>query len=314
LDLGHPFRFWHVFVSPQLSSVLEWEIWFYALFVIFLLLELWFLLRCDLAQLALQESGKRRLFYKLFSLGWRCPQTEAERKTCHLISLKRVKLFSWLAILPCLAGGTGAIFSVLASKPYWFSAILPLIFLVSAITAGIASITFLFAFFFREESNYWERLVFLRRLLLIFVIFDFFLFLLEYLVGLYGEVPGHLEVYHQIMFGPFPYVFWLGQVGLAGLVPLLLLAVPKFKNTPCWVGMAALSTAIGLVAVRLNLIVPAFIIPMLKGLETAYQDARLSYFYFPSFWEWASSLGLIAFFGLLFIALFNLLPLKKSDL
>ena len=47
---------------------------------------------------------------------------------------------------------------------------------------------------------------------------------------------------------------------------------------------------------------------MLKGLDKAFIDPRLSYFYFPSIIEWLSSFGLISLVALVFIYLVENLP------
>jgi molybdopterin-containing oxidoreductase family membrane subunit len=43
--------------------------------------------------------------------------------------------------------GTGAIFAVVKARPYWYSPIVPVIFLVSALVSGAGLMTFLYAFF-----------------------------------------------------------------------------------------------------------------------------------------------------------------------
>lgn len=66
---------------------------------------------------------------------------------------------------------------------------------------------------------------------------------------------------------------------------------------------------IGIVAVRFNLVVPAYIVPMLPGLDHAINEARWAHSYFPSFWELASSIGGVALVVLPFSIAFRLLPL-----
>ncbi len=311
LDLGHPLRVFYVFTSPQLGSVLEWEIIFYTIFVLLLLAALWFLLRCDLDELAEKSRGFRKKILRFLSLGWRCPSETEKRRACHAQSLKSVRIIMALGIGPCLAGGTGAIFAVVSSKPYWFTAILPIIFLVSALASATGVLIFVSALRLRENSS--RTLLFLRNLLLSFIVLEVFLFSAEYLIGLYGAVPDHVRVYREIAFGPFPYVFWFGQIGLATIVPLFLLTLPGLRNSRFWLGFAGLSSAIGLVAVRLNLIVPGFVIPMLEGMDKAFIEPRLSYFYSPSMWEWLLSLGLISLGVLVFFNGLDYLPLLKED-
>ncbi len=48
IDLGHMERFWTVFFNRSSTSVLEWEIHFYNLYLAILLSELWLLMRRDL--------------------------------------------------------------------------------------------------------------------------------------------------------------------------------------------------------------------------------------------------------------------------
>jgi protein NrfD len=37
LDLGHPFRFWHVFIYPQWGSLMTWMIWLHLIYLVVLL-------------------------------------------------------------------------------------------------------------------------------------------------------------------------------------------------------------------------------------------------------------------------------------
>ncbi len=73
--------------------------------------------------------------------------------------------------------------------------------------------------------------------------------------------------------------------------------------------IAGLSAVIGIVAVRLNLVIPALVVPVLKGLDTAFIQPRWSFCYFPSLWEWASTIGLIALVVLGFSVAFQILPI-----
>ena len=77
--------------------------------------------------------------------------------------------------------------------------------------------------------------------------------------------------------------------------------------------MAGLSAVIGVIAVRLNLVIPAYIIPVLKGLDTAYKDPRWTYHYFPSLGEWLTSIGTIAIVVLGFVAVWRIFPIFSQD-
>ena len=79
IDLGHWERFWHAMVYPQFNSVLAWEIWFYNIYIIVLLVELWLLMRSDLARWAQEVRSPIKHVYRFLSLGFQYPTTPAEK-------------------------------------------------------------------------------------------------------------------------------------------------------------------------------------------------------------------------------------------
>lgn len=311
IDLGHPERFWLLFVRWNPTSVMAWEFFFYLFYIVAITFELWFLMRCDLASLAERESVWRRKLFKLLSLGFRCPKTAFERQRCHAQSMRVVRTIGIIGIPIAISvhGGTGAIFAVVAARPYWFTPLLPVIFLVSAMASGAALMTFLYSFFGERDKDYSEIVRGMANLTLLFLIVDFLLIGFEFLVGLYGRIPEHVEVYRQILFGPFPYTFWVGQLMFGSLIPMSIASWRKTREKTFWLGIAGLSAVIGIVAVRLNLVIPALVVPVLKGLDTAFIQPRWSFCYFPSLWEWASTIGLIALVVLGFSVAFQILPI-----
>jgi Ni/Fe-hydrogenase subunit HybB-like protein len=69
------------------------------------------------------------------------------------------------------------------------------------------------------------------------------------------------------------------------VVPLaLLLSRPAERNIAGW---AAFLSAVTMMAVRLNHVIPGQLTPAMEGLKQAYQDQRLQFKYFPSMNEWA---------------------------
>ncbi len=266
IDLGHMERAHYVFLYRNLTSILSWEIHIYLLYIVLVLAELWFLLRCDLAAIAVGERGGKRLLYRVLSLGWPCPAGPAEWQACHAQSMRWVKVLGIVGIPVAVVvhGGTGAIFAVTMAKPYWFSGLFPIIFLVSALASGSALMIFLYAFLGERDEEFSGILRGLADLMVLLISVDLLLLASEFLVGLYGKIPEHQEVYEAILYGPFPYVFWLGQLGLGAVVPILLASLPFTRRSPTWLGLAGLSAVIGIVAVRLNLVIPAYVTPVLR--------------------------------------------------
>lgn len=314
MDLGHPWRFYEIFTRPGWSSVMKIESWLYLLYIGLCLGELWLLMRLDLARRAERTSGAWSRLYGVLSLGFRPP-------TAQEVRAHRERTMGWVKILGAIGvpvaigvhGGTGAIFAVVKAKPYWFSGLFPIIFLVSALVSGAGLMTFLYAFFGRRDADYPKLLRGLANLMVTFVGIDLLLLIAELVVGYYGSIPDHVMVLDKILFGPYWYTFWVGQVGLVTLFPLLVVALPWTKRSPFWLGLGGLGIVIGIITVRLNLVIPAYLFPHLPGLGHAYVDSRLLYSYFPSLWEWLTSLGAISLVMLLFSGAFRWLPVFEDD-
>lgn len=310
IDLGHPERFWRIITNWNYTSILAWETLFYLFYVLALLTSLWFIMRCDLADMAENSTGWKKSLYKVLSLNFACPKIESELNVCHAQSMKIVKVVGILGIPAAIgsAGLGGALFAVVGAKPFWYSAIVPIIFIVSALASATAVIVFLYYFLGRkEDKDYYEIIKTASIFMVVFIVLIPVLLLFEALIGFYSGVPERAEVFRVILFGPFPYTFWVGQLLLGTIVPVLIFLFRR--DNPEWLGLAGLSAAIGLITVRLNLIIPAFVIPPIKGLDRAYFDERWNYFYFPSFFEWITTLFPIALFIFLFAVAYKNLPM-----
>ncbi len=310
IDLGHPWRFLNVFIHWHYTSVLAWEILFYVFYIIVIFAEAWYLMRCDLAYLRDTSSGFRKTLYGILSLGWKCPTTEERFKACHIQSLKVATVLGIIGIPLAIGvhGGTGAIFAVVKARPYWYSPIFPIIFLVSALVSGAALMTFLYAVLGDKKSpDYMNILRNLGGWMVLFISLDLLLMVAELLVGLYGNIPDHVYVLKTIMFGPYWYVFWIGQMGMAVIVPIVIYIFKR--DSAFWLALAGLSAVVGIVGVRFNLVIPAFVAPPIPGLEDVYNQFRLLFEYFPSLTEWISSIGIISLVVFIFSLAYNFLPM-----
>lgn len=312
IDLGHPFRFWKVLVNFNYTSILAWETMFYTLYILLLFICFWFLKRCDFADMSNTTVGKRKILFDILSLGFKCPTTKAEYNVCHEYSLKIVRYLSIIGIPVVISvrGGTGALFAVVAARPHWFSGLLPIIFLVSGLLSSCAMLLFIYNIFADKKNGGSSSVIqYLRNLLLLFLSIELLLFTSEFLVGMYSKIPERLELYQKVLFGPFPYIFWIGQVFLGIMVPLFLCIYKKTKNSSFWLSIAGFSCSCGVVSIILNLVIPVYVFPMLEGLDKAFIDKRLNYYYFPSLIEWTSTFGFISLISLVFIFLIKYLPI-----
>ncbi|MCO1600213.1 NrfD/PsrC family molybdoenzyme membrane anchor subunit [Desulfosporosinus nitroreducens] len=315
IDLGHPERFWHTLVYRNMSSVLEWEIHFYLLYILLVLGELWLVMRDDLSAMSLNQIGIRRILGKVLSLGYRTSPT-SEGRTQQIHTAERwVRILGMIGIPMAIGvhGGTGSIFAVQIAKPFWNNSIVPIIFIVSALVSGSALVTFLYAFFGKKDSDKPNVLASLTNLLILFIGVDLILVLAEFLVGLYSGIPEDMHSLKAVVTGQYGLIFWLGQIGMAAILPILLIRLSRINGSEVMKGLAGLSTVIGIIAVRINLVLPAYVSPQIPGLENAYVDSRLVYDYFPSSIEILSTLGIIAFVVLLFSIAWELLPIVSNN-
>jgi len=316
IDLGHPERFWHTLAYHNFNSVLSWEINFYLLYILLVLGELWLVMRDDLSIMAVNEVGMKKRIGHLFSMGHSIALDEKDRANQIKFADRWITILGVLGVPMAIAvhGGTGSIFAVMIAKPVLNSAIVPIIFIVSALVSGAALITFLYAFFGTENKEKLNVLSSLTNLLMLFIGIDLILVLAEFLIGLYGGIPEDVHALKEMLSGTYGMIFWLGQIGLAVIVPIVLIIFSRKMKSPYILqGLAGLSTIIGIIAVRINLVLPAYFTPPLHGIDKAYTGPRLLYSYFPSMNEILSSIGIIGLVILLFSLAWEWLPILENN-
>jgi Ni/Fe-hydrogenase subunit HybB-like protein len=315
IDLGHWQRFYYAIIHPQFKSVLAWEIWFYFAYIAVLLAELWLLMRCDLARWAGESRRLRATAYQLLSLGFRCPTSPIEQAACNRQTRRWLFVLGVIGIPVALGvhGGTGAIFAVVKARPAWYSPIFPVVFIISALASGGGLLLFLRALVTPGPDRDREILPLLAKITGGFLLADLLLLGLEFLTGLYGGIPDHVEVYHLIAFGPFWYIFWILQLGLGAAVPLLLIFIRTSTAGPIRLGLAGFLVFVGIFGVRLNIVIPALAVPVFRGYEHAFDSPRMESLYVPNSIEWLSSLGIVCAVTLVTYAAMRFLPMIEHQ-
>lgn len=114
-----------------------------------------------------------------------------------------------------------------------------------------------------------------------------------------------MAVLSTLFAGKHSWSFWGLQIFLGAVLPLYLIFSKRTRNSAAALAIASLSVVIGIIGVRFNIVVPALIVPLLEGLPRG--D------YFPSWVEWASSVGVIAMGMLLYTIGAKLLPLDVEE-
>ena len=268
LDLGHPERFLYVFIHFNPTSAISWVSLLYNIYLVIIIAEIYFVLVAN-----------------------RSDEFWAQK------SIKALKILSIIGIpvAICVHGGVGAVFAVVKSRPTWHTGLFPVIFIVSALASGGALLTFLTAVCIPVDVR--KKLPLVKSLatfMICFVILDFFLYLSELLVTFYGGIPDHITAMILTLFGPYWWVFWIIQLGIGVIIPLLILINNTTRNSVGWLGISGLMVVVGILGFRFNVVIPPQIPPEFLSIPEVIHHMRYSLGYTPSGSEWLLGIGVIA--------------------
>jgi molybdopterin-containing oxidoreductase family membrane subunit len=157
--------------------------------------------------------------------------------------------------------GTGAIFGFIATRPIFFSPIKPFEFLAAAMVSGLALLVIVVVAVFRfTKRNLNQKIIFsLSRLLLYLIIVLAVMVMVDKLTHLYSP---DREPIVWLLSGPYSWVFWGLQVGLAYFLPIIILSHPRYGKTLKGIMVAAFSVVIGIFGERFALIIPGTAYPL----------------------------------------------------
>ncbi|MEI6676430.1 MAG: NrfD/PsrC family molybdoenzyme membrane anchor subunit [Verrucomicrobiota bacterium] len=140
--LGHPERSYQIMITPHLTSPMAIFGFVYAWYLMaVLLLELWFDFREDFVKWGQTEPGLRGFIYRTLTVGVTDVSDKAvalDHKLSWIISIVGIPS----AFL--LHGYVGFIFGSIKANPWWGNAIMPIIFILSAMVSGIALCIFVY--------------------------------------------------------------------------------------------------------------------------------------------------------------------------
>lgn len=295
-DLGHPFRAWHVLVYPNFRSPMAWMIWLYSAYFALLILELWFVLRRDLV-VGSREPGLRGRVYRVLVFGSNDSSPELQQSDRQVV---RILATIGVPLAIMFHGGVGSLFGVISSRPAWHGGLFPILFLVSALVSGGALLVLVSAIFQDGLRRNRDTLTALATLVLGLLLLDLLLQISETLVGFYGNEPDRVENFRLIYGGPYWWVFWIWQLGIGTLVPIVVLALPQTRKNAVAVAAACGLIAIGFLAVRLNIVIPGLADEQLEGITEAFSSTRIETDYVPSMMEFMFTSGIIGIGLLLF--------------
>ena len=258
LHLHHPERAFNIMITPSATSAMSGFGIIYNLYMLLLVVEVWLIFRADIIQRSNTARGRTRLLYRLLSFGDREVTAESQAADAWLI---RILSIAGIPAACVLHGYVGFLFGAVKANPWWSTALMPIIFLASAVVSGIAALIAIYLFMC------WRRGVVadvdcvrsLSRYLWIALIVAVSLEILE-LVHMAYESGAEWHVLSVLLSERLGFSFWIVQVLIGSLLPFVLLLVsmrPRTNQTLAKTlsGIAAVLILVQVFAMRWNVVV-----------------------------------------------------------
>lgn len=283
LDLGRPDRLVVAMTYYNFKSIFAWNIFLYTGLLAVLAVYLVTLFQPALARWV-RTAG-------IVTLGWRL----------------------------ILTTGTGSIFGFLVARQGYDAAIMAPLFIMMSFSLGLA--VFLLALMAACRASgrtLGDALVFrLRNLLGVFVAAVLYFVLAYHLTNLYATEHHGYEAFLLNFESLYSRLFWIGQVGIGSVLPLLLFYAPQTRNCRVSAALgAALVIAGGLVQLYVIIIggqaYPLVLFPGMEETSSFFDGVVASYT--PSVWEFLLGMAGVAVAGLIALGGLGALAFLPEDL
>lgn len=258
LHLHRPERALNIMVTPSSTSAMAGFGFIYNLYMLLLVVEVWLVFRPTIVERAKSARGFAGVIYRILSLGIR-EMTEGARAVDEWMI--RALAIAGIPIACVLHGYVGFLFGAVKANPWWSTALMPVIFLVSAIVSGIAAllVLYLFASWRRGQQPDPQCVRALSRYLWVFLIGAVALEMLE-LVHMAYEGGGEWHVISALLRERLAVSYGLVQVLIGSVCPFVLLLLAITPGIPprlmSWLsGLASILVLIQVFAMRWNVVV-----------------------------------------------------------
>lgn len=257
-DLENPMRFWHLFVYYNGSSAISYGTILLTTYPLMTLIYLWFMMRKDFALGAKYLSNWRGKLYRFLALGHLDTSEtsfEKDQKIVRTLGMITVPLAFMVH------GYTGFILGNVQARGLWNTALMPYIFLMSAIVSGTGLLLLLVLFAERFLSA--ERRITPERRSLIddiakmmpwFILVDSALLISHFIVLYFAGQNAH-ETAWQMLYGHHQWSFLFDEVFIGLVLPMIIFSVPKLRKNLFMLIIGSFMTLYGVVYMRMNFVV-----------------------------------------------------------
>jgi len=282
LDIGRPDRFWHAMIYWNKHSLL-WEV-----------------TMCVTFYLAVLGLEAMPIFANFGWLRTHWPKLSAKLSRVHHYA--PYLAIAGLGLSMLHQSSLGALYGVLKARPLWYRPDISVLFIISAVAGGMALTVLASMLSARAtkhanvENNILDRVSFIIGWVLVaYLYFRFW----DALSMTYTYEPGRTEGLRLLTNGPLSFNFWVGEVLLGAVIPIILLLNKRMRALPLW-RMVALALVVGgVVAYRWDTNMSGLLIVLsyLPGEPAVAYTA-----YHPSLIEFLAGAGIISY-GLLAFSL-----------
>ncbi len=249
LHLGRPERNFNMLLTPNPSSAMAGFGYIYAVSMGVLVFIVLFVYRPDLVALGKKSSGIMKLLYRALTF-----DTDDLSEKALALDRKIIRFLVGLGIpvAAVLHGYVGFIFGGVKANPTWSTPLMPVIFLFSACVSGIAAIVLAYIVIRRLRGNSVDHdcIITCIKTLTGFFILAFSFEMLEVFSHTYLR-SGYHHMVEGLLNGPLAGSFWLWQVKICSIIPMILLSIMIFirLKEPVYNIVAALASALLLLQV-----------------------------------------------------------------
>ncbi|HIF01606.1 MAG TPA: polysulfide reductase [Planctomycetes bacterium] len=258
LHLHHPERAFNIMITPSATSAMSGFGIIYNAYMLLLIVEVWLVFRPDIVALAKTTDGRLGMVYRLLSLGDREITKESRAVDEWLI---RALAIAGIPAACVLHGYVGFLFGAVKANPWWSTALMPVIFLASAVVSGIAALIALYLFFCwrRKVSPDADCVRAMSRYLWVSLTVAVSLEMLE-LIHMAYESGAEWHAISTLLTERLAISYGVVQVLIGSVCPfLLLLLAVRPRLNPRWLtalsGIASVLILVQVFAMRWNVVV-----------------------------------------------------------
>jgi tetrathionate reductase subunit C len=228
VDLEQPLRFWHLILYLRITSPITWGTFLLSLYPMNCMVYGYFMFKGD---------------------------------------LKRTKIFGLLGIPLALMvhGYTGFILALGKARVLWNTAIMPPIFLVSAMVSGLALMILVVIvkdfLIQRKKEPDRDLLSALGNFLVASIVLDLILIGIDLTVLLTSTMEAYMAA-RLLLAGEFSFLFLGVEIVLGAILPLLLLLSPFTKRWAPTLALASVLVMIGIFAMRCIMVIGGLSVPL----------------------------------------------------